>query len=513
MKQRLLKTLAIGLLAMVGVNAWADNTVRYSTDGGTNWTEAADLNALIGTGCAITAATTDLKVELSDNQKLDKQIKWDKTYTLTITASKAVEISRNSLSRTTAWFINTTTGTVNIGDASQAITFKGAGHKDDQRIFKELLGNESTGRMNVTNCTFKDFKFANENSNDGYLWRNKSANGITVFKDITVDNCVTTKEAFIQNRSSNNDNIYLQGTIDFKSNCVGTHFHTLGRLRLGEVNGNSSVNITVPNTITIYWANATKTPQTNVVVKALSGMASKFELTNEDRCIYGNNTDLKMAEAYTLTVKEANAATLVIPFATTIPDDATCYTLDYSSGANIDASLVETTLPANTPVLVTATGSSEGKKYKFNASTAPASTTTASTDVEVANRTSGVLVGNYTDSWTVLQTTGDNTNYILQNQSGNVGFYKIGESGHSLNANRAYMSVKRNVGGSSPAAPAFFSLDFNGMNGTTGISITSREETTRNNDGAVYNLNGVRMNSENLPKGIYVKNGRKFIVK
>lgn len=33
------------------------------------------------------------------------------------------------------------------------------------------------------------------------------------------------------------------------------------------------------------------------------------------------------------------------------------------------------------------------------------------------------------------------------------------------------------------------------------------------NDGVIYNLQGVRMNGENLPKGIYVKNGKKFIVK
>ena len=506
MKQKLLKTIALGLMAMVGVNAWADNTVRYSTDGGTNWTEAADLNALTGDGGAIKTATTDLKVELLDNQELNNQIKWDKTYTLTITASKAVEISRKSLSRTTAWIINTTTGTVNIGDASYAITFKGAGHNDDQRIFKELLGNESTGRMNVINCTFKNFKFANENSNDGYLWRNKSANGITVFKDITVDNCVTTKEAFIQNRSSNNDNIYLQGTIDFKSNCEGTHFHTLARLRLGEINGNSSVNITVPNTITIYWANTTKTPQTNVVVKALSGMASKFELTNEDRCIYGNNTDLKLAEAYTLTVKEANAATLIIPFATTIPEGASCYTLTYSSGDNITATPVETTLNANTPVLVTATGSSEGKKYKFNASTAPTSTTPASTDVEEANRTNGVLVGNYTADYVVPA-----NNYILTKHGESVAFRKVAEGNtNKVKANHAYLSATRIP--SKGSAPAYFKISFPGNDGTTAIKAVDMEKTL-SDDGAIYNLQGVRMNSDNLPKGIYVKNGKKFVVK
>lgn len=30
---------------------------------------------------------------------------------------------------------------------------------------------------------------------------------------------------------------------------------------------------------------------------------------------------------------------------------------------------------------------------------------------------------------------------------------------------------------------------------------------------AVYNLNGVKMNTESLPKGIYIKNGKKVVVK
>ncbi len=30
---------------------------------------------------------------------------------------------------------------------------------------------------------------------------------------------------------------------------------------------------------------------------------------------------------------------------------------------------------------------------------------------------------------------------------------------------------------------------------------------------AIYNLQGARMNGNNLPAGIYVKNGKKFVVK
>ena len=34
-----------------------------------------------------------------------------------------------------------------------------------------------------------------------------------------------------------------------------------------------------------------------------------------------------------------------------------------------------------------------------------------------------------------------------------------------------------------------------------------------NVDGKVYNLQGIRMNATNLPTGIYIRNGKKFVVR
>ena len=58
-----------------------------------------------------------------------------------------------------------------------------------------------------------------------------------------------------------------------------------------------------------------------------------------------------------------------------------------------------------------------------------------------------------------------------------------------------------------------FSLDGNGMGGTTGIKVI--EETAKNAN-AVYNVNGMRMNSsntDNLPKGVYIINNKKVVIK
>lgn len=77
---------------------------------------------------------------------------------------------------------------------------------------------------------------------------------------------------------------------------------------------------------------------------------------------------------------------------------------------------------------------------------------------------------------------------------------------------RMYLAITtKNVQAS---APAFFSIGIGG-NGTTGINgVTNGTKAT---DGKVYNLSGQLINAKGdvkgLPKGIYVKNGKKFVVK
>ena len=479
MKRKLLSLL---LLSVAGVSAWADNTVRYSTDGGTTWTEAENLNTLTASEGAITSASTDVQIQLLADQSLNNRIAWKTSNTLTITATKAVTITRGTLSRTTAWLINTSSGTVNIGSSGDnIITFKGGGHADNNRIFKNILGNESTGKMNVTNCEFKDFKFDTENTNLGYLWLNKNANGRTVFKDITVDNCVTTEEAFIKSISPNNDNIFLQGNINF-NNCTGTHFYISARIRLGEVEGTSSTSITALTPITINWASSTTAIGTAVVVKAQSAMASKFFLTNDALGLYGNNNDLKLTQAYTLPVSSYGASTLVLPFASTIPTGVTCYTLNYTAGNNsVKATEVNTTLAANTPVLVNA---NEGS-YKFVSTAISGDAATGSAPVTV-----GALTGVYTE------TTVPSGSYILwANESNPIGFYLA--NNNTVAANRAYLTADG-------AGANMLNIVFGEE---TGISTV----TAQQNDGNIYNLQGRSISQPT--KGIYVKNGKKFLVK
>lgn len=88
------------------------------------------------------------------------------------------------------------------------------------------------------------------------------------------------------------------------------------------------------------------------------------------------------------------------------------------------------------------------------------------------------------------------------NDEGSIGFYWGYEGGHKVDAHagKAYLVLS-----AQSAKANGFRLD-----GTT----TGIESLIQGTESApVFNLNGQRMNTTNLPAGVYVKNGRKFIVK
>ncbi len=92
--------------------------------------------------------------------------------------------------------------------------------------------------------------------------------------------------------------------------------------------------------------------------------------------------------------------------------------------------------------------------------------------------------------------------YVMQKQNNSVAFYLVTESTNiTCPAGKAYLSAL------SSEAKALFFVDGE----TTGIDSVeiSNEETT----GDIYTLSGVKVNKANLTKGIYIVNGKKYIVK
>ena len=92
--------------------------------------------------------------------------------------------------------------------------------------------------------------------------------------------------------------------------------------------------------------------------------------------------------------------------------------------------------------------------------------------------------------------------YTLAAKDGMVGFYKF--VGAALNPNKAHLEI------TAPAqsAPAFFGFEEN----TTAINEHELHES-HELSGAWYSLDGRKLSGKPSVKGIYVRNGRKFIIK
>lgn len=80
---------------------------------------------------------------------------------------------------------------------------------------------------------------------------------------------------------------------------------------------------------------------------------------------------------------------------------------------------------------------------------------------------------------------------------------------HTVKAYRCWLKEDMHTG-----KMLMFSLDGNGLDGTTGIHVI--EENKQNTNTSIYNLGGVRMNTNNvdkLPKGVYVVNNKVVVKK
>lgn len=111
------------------------------------------------------------------------------------------------------------------------------------------------------------------------------------------------------------------------------------------------------------------------------------------------------------------------------------------------------------------------------------------------------LVGTLVDIAELATTDGTYTNYILNNGSNGIGFYQANNK--KVAAGKAYLQVPVTNG-----AKALTIVWNDGE--TTGIK-DNYEFGTMNSDAATFDLSGRKV--ANPAKGLYIKNGKKFIVK
>ena len=193
--------------------------------------------------------------------------------------------------------------------------------------------------------------------------------------------------------------------------------------------------------------------------------------------------------SYNLTVGDAGAATLVLPYEATIPSGVKAYTLSYTSGSEITATEVSTTIPANTPVVLENTTEENFTKDFFGKSTATENTYTV-----------GLLTGVYNNSadnpYTIPASTEETVNYVLQTQPAGQAFYIVKNDYSMKTPNRAYLSVP-STSGTEGAVKAIF---FPGQGDATGINAVS---TLLGGDvEGIYTVGGAKVNS--LQKGVNI---------
>lgn len=558
MKQNLLKTIAIGLLAMVGVNAWGQT------------------NLLSADGISISAKQSNS--ELADANKVLSE------GTLTLKSLAASELT-----------LYLTFDAINI-DVSKCYVIL----ETSQGIFN------TSGTYKLRNITLDSYKFDRDGSNKSLTTYNShdvmmmspASNGmnkatinsvatpmLTYYASHIDETMSFTSLGFnIPVSTAGNVTIYRVGLYDIAeieslygnpairfvdnqtsglriefsgdANTVKVKNNTITMKRdeaavliksIGALPNTYSIvdlrGLTISDTETAKPLNYETMSNLSNVTKVLMGSANYmyFPTMNENVYILGskyviykdgkapstfyNSADgLKEGNgnsgryySYARNFKK-NYNTCILPFQldfAKIPDGLSVYTFTSAEGGVVTFSkLTEGSIAYNTPFIVKAdkagicmfsqthgTGSwNEGKDSGYEKYWSSAT----SNDI--------TFVGTYESkvpdgTWAA---GANSTNYGITSDGTKVA--KMKATGASTDTKttyyRAFISDKRTN------APAL-SVSFNDLeNGTTDIvSMKDVHGLEIISDGAIYNLQGVRMNGDNLPKGIYVKNGRKFVVK
>lgn len=194
----------------------------------------------------------------------------------------------------------------------------------------------------------------------------------------------------------------------------------------------------------------------------------------------------------TVPVSKAGWATMILPFATQIPNGMTVYTCNNIKDNTLELVKVNE-ITANVPYII----KSEQNDYSFTG------ISTASQDIYTSN----YLTGTY------ISTKAPAGSYVLQNQpeADGVAFYRVEESKEpTINSYRAYLTV--------PAEAGINSLVLQlPDDNVTGIETAMEAD----NEVDVYSISGVLIRSKvkksealnGLDKGIYIVNGIKQAVK
>ena len=195
------------------------------------------------------------------------------------------------------------------------------------------------------------------------------------------------------------------------------------------------------------------------------------------KIVFGNENE------YTLNIGSTGFATLSLPYAVSIPSGIKAYTGAVGATSIALTEITDGIIPANTGVIV----GGEAGSYTFSETT---SVGTAASELG-STAGEGLDVSGSSDTF-----------YVLSKQNDKAAFAKVTNEDYKvIPANKAYVCV---AAGGAPV----LDIDFNNGN-TTGINAVNGSEVMINSE--FYNLNGQRVAQPT--KGLYIVNGKKYIVK
>ena len=426
-----------------------------------------------------TSLTDDATIKIYDDVNMNDRIQVAANKTVDVIPQKAGITITNTKSGNLSFLCNVN-GRLNVGSDEYAMTIT---YSDASITNSVVESSNNSAIVDVKNITFNGIS---TNAEYGLIRANT---GKVYLKNCTFSSCASTygtNPCII--KCGNNDGVVFEGDNKF-IDCTGYDIYAASRFKVNE-NG-------VTNTTPLKIYTTTTPAATNVAKEEIPF----FKLMVEGKYLKwrtegqtGTRRDMQVAEdnssSYDLTVTAAGAATLTLPYTTTIPSGAKCYTLSYTSGNDITATEIATTLPAHTPVLVVA---NEGS-YTFNKTTA-----------QDPSANPNLLMENYAANFVVPATTGDNTNYILSYKNTQLGFRTVDGITNKVQPYRAYLSVKYDAGA---GAREFFGIDF-GDGETTGVAdVRCQMEDV---SGVYFDLSGRRV--AHPTKGLYIVNGKKVVIK
>lgn len=280
-------------------------------------------------------------------------------------------------------------------------------------------------------------------------------------------------------RSSNGGSAYAKdGNIEFTKLPAGVYTLTACVCDASGKNVNSTWNFLAEETI-VFQFNVT-------TINWQLGTSEAFVL-KEETPIYlaqggSNNAGVDFLYIQKIsdvaTISSAEYATYVTTSAVKVPENVKVYTVKANTTGIETAELAAgTVIPAGTAVVLNA----EAGDYTFELAD-EAGTKPANNDLNPAT----------------ADITADGTQYCLtQNDEGKVGFAKV-QAGLNIPAGKAYLVVNNTQ------AANFFALDGS-------VTAIKNVEAAQADDNAYYTLQGVKV--EHPTKGIYIKNGKKVVIK